>query len=220
MIALQSVEKRYAGKRVLAPTTLTVPAHTCLCLLGSSGCGKSTILRLVLGLIAPDAGRVLVDGEPVTAASARELGWAEPRVRARLADLLALVRLDASTLSRYPGELSGGQRQRVGIMRALMLDPEILLLDEPMGALDPLVRRKLQDDLKRIFAERSRTVLLVTHDVGEAAYLGDEVALMRDGTIVQRGPMAALAETPADPFVEEFLRAQRAPGPDTWRAAS
>jgi osmoprotectant transport system ATP-binding protein len=250
MIELEGVEKRYGGKVVLAPTTLNVPARTCLGLLGPSGCGKSTLLRMVLGLIAPDAGRVLVDGEPVTAASApalrrrigyviqdgglfphltaagnvalmaRELGWSERRIRARLDDLLGLTRLDPALLSRYPGELSGGQRQRVGLMRALMLDPVLLLLDEPLGALDPLVRRLLQDDLKRIFAELSRTVLLVTHDMAEAAYLGDEVALMRAGHILQRGPMEALVERPADPFVAEFLRAQRAPGVDAWPAAS
>jgi osmoprotectant transport system ATP-binding protein len=250
MIELEAVEKRYGGKVVLAPTTLKVPARTCLALLGPSGCGKSTLLRMVLGVIAPDAGRVLVEGEPVTAASApairrrigyviqdgglfphltasgnvaivaRELGWSDQRIRSRLDELLALTRLDPAVLSRYPGELSGGQRQRVGLMRALMLDPVLLLLDEPMGALDPLVRRLLQDDLKRIFAELSRTVILVTHDMAEAAYLGDEVALMRAGHILQRGSMEALVERPADPFVAEFLRAQRAPWVDAWRAAS
>jgi osmoprotectant transport system ATP-binding protein len=249
MIVLESVAKRYGGKQVLAPTTLTVPAHRSLALLGPSGCGKSTLLRLVLGLVTPDAGRVLVDGEEVTPRSApalrrrigyviqdgglfphltaagnvalmaRELGWDEARIEARLDELSALVRLDPALLARYPGEISGGQRQRVGMMRALMLDPVLLLLDEPMGELDPLVRRALQDDLKRIFAELGRTVLLVTHDMAEAAYLGDEVALMRDGHILQQGPMRALMDTPADPFVAEFLRAQRAPEVDAWRAA-
>jgi osmoprotectant transport system ATP-binding protein len=250
MIALESVEKRYAGKVILHPTSLEIPARTCVSLLGPSGCGKSTILRLILGLIAPDAGRVLVEGQLVTAASApalrrrigyviqdgglfphltaagnvalmaRELGWEEPRIRARTDELAALVRLDPAILARYPGELSGGQRQRVGLMRALMLDPVLLLLDEPMGALDPLVRRQLQDDLKRIFTELSRTVVLVTHDMAEAATLGDEVVLMRDGRILQRGPMEELMDSPADPFVDEFLRAQRVPGRDAWRAAS
>jgi osmoprotectant transport system ATP-binding protein len=249
MIVLESVEKRFAGKQVLAPTALSVAARSCLSLLGPSGCGKSTILRLVLGLIAPDAGRVLIDGEPMTPATvvgvrrrigyviqdgglfphltaarnaalmARELGWDEVRIRARLRELAALVRLEARMIDRYPGELSGGQRQRVGLMRALMLDPTILLLDEPMGALDPMVRRALQDDLKRIFAELDKTVILVTHDMAEAAYLGEEVALMRDGRILQRGSMRALVEEPQDPFVTEFLQAQRAPGMDAWRAA-
>jgi osmoprotectant transport system ATP-binding protein len=249
MIVLEAVEKHFAGKQVLAPTTLTVPARHCLSLLGPSGCGKSTILRLVLGLIAPDAGVVRVAGEPVTprtapairrrigyviqdgglfphltaagnaALMARELGWEPGRIRARLDELAALVHLDGALLDRYPGELSGGQRQRVGLMRALMLDPLILLLDEPLGALDPMVRRALQEDLRRIFGELEKTVVVVTHDLAEAAYLGDEVALMRDGRILQRGPMRALVEAPADPFVREFLQAQRALGEDAWRDA-
>jgi len=245
MIVLESVEKRFGGKLVLASTTLTVPARRCLALLGPSGCGKSTLLRLVLGLITPDAGRVLVAGEQLTpttvlglrrrigyviqdgglfphltaarnaALMAGELGWEPARIRARLAELAALVRLDVALLDRFPGELSGGQRQRVGIMRALMLDPLLLLLDEPMAALDPMVRRSLQEDLRGIFATLDKTVLLVTHDVAEAAFLGDEVALMRDGRILQRGPMRSLIEEPADPFVSDFLQAQRAP----WTAA-
>jgi osmoprotectant transport system ATP-binding protein len=105
--------------------------------------------------------------------------------------------------------MSGGQRQRVGIMRALMLDPEVLLFDEPLGALDPMVRAQLQDDLKQIFGSLAKTVLLVTHDMAEAARFGDSIALMKDGVIVQRGPIRALLDEPADPFVREFLRAQR-----------
>jgi osmoprotectant transport system ATP-binding protein len=244
MIVLEGVAKRFAGKVVLAPTTLSVEAHRCLALLGPSGCGKSTLLRLILGLVVPDEGTIVVAGTPVlpstveglrrrigyviqdgglfphltagdnAALMARHLGWDEARVRPRLTELAALVRLDAAMLARYPGELSGGQRQRVGIMRALMLDPDLLLLDEPMGALDPMVRRSLQEDLKRIFAELSKTVVLVTHDMAEAAYLGDDVALMRDGRILQRGPMRELLDAPADPFVSAFLQAQRAP----WEA--
>jgi osmoprotectant transport system ATP-binding protein len=251
MIALEAVEKTLGGKKILQPLTLSVPARSCLALIGPSGCGKSTILRLILGLIAPDAGRVLVDGEPVTPANvrairrrigyvvqdgglfphltaadnaalmARELGQPPERIEARLAELATLVSLDQGLLRRYPGELSGGQRQRVGIMRALMLDPVLLLLDEPMAALDPMVRRRLQQDLKHVFATIGRTVLLVTHDLAEAGYLGDEVALMRDGRILQRGPMRALIEEPADPFVVDFVRAQRAFSPDAeWRATA
>ena len=249
MIALMEVEKRFAGKVVLATTTLLVPERGCLALLGPSGCGKSTLIRIMLGLITPDAGTVEVAGERLTPASvvrirrrtgyviqdgglfphltaaanasllARELGWDDARIRARLDELGALVRLDAAVLSRYPGELSGGQRQRVGLMRALMLDPAILLLDEPMGALDPMVRRDLQEDLRHIFAELSKTVVLVTHDLAEAAYLCDDVALMRDGRILQRGPMSALTGAPADPFVRDFLEAQRPLVLPSWRAA-
>jgi osmoprotectant transport system ATP-binding protein len=249
MIALEGVAKRFAGKVVLAPTTLAVEARRCLALLGPSGCGKSTLLRLILGLVLPDEGTVNVGGTRVlpstvealrrrigyviqdgglfphltagdnAALMARHLDWDEARVRSRLAELAALVRLDAAMLARYPGELSGGQRQRVGIMRALMLDPELLLLDEPMGALDPMVRRSLQEDLKRIFAELDKTVVLVTHDMAEAAYLGDDIALMRDGRVLQRGTMRELLDAPADPFVRAFLQAQRAPWEATEESA-
>jgi osmoprotectant transport system ATP-binding protein len=147
---------------------------------------------------------------------ARHLGWPPERIRPRLAELAALVHLDEAMLLRYPIELSGGQRQRVGLMRALMLDPDVLLLDEPMGALDPMVRSQLQEDLVKIFAELEKTVVLVTHDLGEAAYLASEVALMQKGRILQRGPIQALVEQPAAPFVREFLRAQRAPGWSEW----
>ncbi len=128
------------------------------------------------------------------------------------------MRLDAAALGRYPAELSGGERQRVGIMRALMLDPPVLLLDEPMGALDPMVRARLQRDLKRIFAELEKTVILVTHSLDEAAYLGDEVVLMRDGHIVQRGTMRDL-ERSDDAFTREFVDAQRGTQPSTQPAA-
>jgi osmoprotectant transport system ATP-binding protein len=240
MIVLERVEKHLAGKLVVAPTTLSVATGRCLALLGPSGCGKSTLLRLVLGLLTPDQGQIFIDGTPVTPETAlsirrrtgyviqdgglfphlrardnasllaRQLGWKDDRVEGRIAELAALVHLDPAILGRYPAELSGGQRQRVGIMRALMLDPDLLLLDEPMGALDPMVRARLQEDLKRIFAELGKTVLLVTHDLGEAAYLGDEVALMREGRVIQRGTMRALVEDPADPFVRAFVQAQRA----------
>ena len=238
---MEGVAKRYGDRLVVAPTTFTVLAGTTLALVGPSGCGKSTILRLALGLLAPDAGRVVVAGVAVTPATvlavrrrtgyviqegglfphlsardnvallARRLGWAASRIDPRVHELAALVRLDPGILARYPAQLSGGQRQRVGIMRALMLDPQILLLDEPMGALDPMVRAGLQGDLKRIFSELAKTVLLVTHSLDEAAYLGDDVALMREGRVLQRGTLRELEEAPADPFVREFIHAQKAP---------
>jgi len=108
-------------------------------------------------------------------------------------------------------ELSGGQRQRVGLMRALMLDPPLLLLDEPLGALDPVTRYELQDELKSIFERLGKTVVMVTHDMGEAAYFADEIVMMRDGRVVQRGTAEDLLRRPADPYVTEFVRAQRAP---------
>jgi osmoprotectant transport system ATP-binding protein len=239
MIRLENVSKAYDGKAALAPTTLEVPAERCLALIGPSGCGKSTLLRLVMGLIRPDSGRIMLAGKPVEPATVREmrhrmgyviqdgglfphltagqnaalvarhLGWDPARVTKRLAELAELSGLSAEMLDRYPAQLSGGQRQRVGLMRALMLDPEVLLMDEPLGALDPMIRSRLQEDLRAIFKRLRKTVLLVTHDMGEAAYLGDEIALMRGGQILQRGSARELLDRPADPFVAEFIRAQR-----------
>ena len=136
---------------------------------------------------------------------ARYLRWDPARAARRLEELAALTRFPTDALARYPNELSGGQAQRVAIMRALLLDPEVLLLDEPLSALDPLVRTELRDDLRAIFRSLAKTVIVVTHDVGEAAHLADVVVLMRAGRVVQQGPMATLAASPADPFVTAFL---------------
>ena len=238
-IRLVDVTKSFGGRPALAGVTLDVPAGSCLALIGPSGCGKSTLLRLVIGLIAPDQGRIEFRGVPVarptwrevrqrvgyviqegglfphlTAAAnvtlkARDLGWDEPRLQARLATLAELTHLPPELLERYPARLSGGQRQRVGLMRALMLDPEALLMDEPLGALDPIIRTRLQDDLREIFHRLGKTVVLVTHDMSEAAFLGDRIALMNHGRIVQLGTLQELIEHPAEPFVSEFIRAQR-----------
>jgi osmoprotectant transport system ATP-binding protein len=141
---------------------------------------------------------------------ARHLGRAENEMFSRLSELSALTRFPETLLDRYPLELSGGQRQRVSLMRALMLSPELLLLDEPLGALDPLVRSALQKDLKEIFTRLKQTALLVSHDLAEAAYLGDEIVLMNEGRIVQQGSLTDLREKPANEFVTEFINAQRA----------
>jgi osmoprotectant transport system ATP-binding protein len=140
---------------------------------------------------------------------ARHLRWPEPRVRARVAELAALVRLPDSALARYPSQLSGGQKQRVALMRALMLDPELLFLDEPLGALDPLVRAELQDDLADVFRRLGKSVVLVTHDLAEAALFGHELVLLQDGRIVQQGSLDDLVTRPTSPFVTRFVRAQR-----------
>jgi osmoprotectant transport system ATP-binding protein len=142
---------------------------------------------------------------------ARYLRWPEARIRARLDSLVELTRFPADALGRFPGQLSGGQRQRVGLMRALMLEPDVLLLDEPLGALDPMVRSELQGDLRAIFARLGKTVVLVTHDLAEAAFLGQHVVLLREGQVVQQGTLAELEARPADPFVTRFIQAQRRP---------
>jgi osmoprotectant transport system ATP-binding protein len=236
MIHLAGVSKSYGPAPALRPTTLDLPAGRTTALLGPSGCGKSTLLRLILGLIRPDAGEVRFDGTPVTPATVREVrlrtgyvvqdGGLFPHLTARdnvtlmarllgrptadrVSELASVVRLPADALDRFPAQLSGGQRQRVGIMRALMLDPPVLLLDEPMGALDPLVRADLRADLRAIFAGLHKTVVLVTHDLQEAAALADHVVLLKDGAVVQAGTMSELESTPADPFVTRFIQAQR-----------
>ncbi len=239
MIEVVGLRKSFDGTLALDVDHLNVGASTTLVLLGPSGCGKSTLLRLVVGLLVPDAGTISVVGTPLTpttrgalrlrmgyviqegglfphltaadnvALVAQELGWDRARIAARLRELLEFVRIPAQLLERYPSQLSGGQRQRVGLMRALMLDPEVLLMDEPLGALDPMIRADLQRDLRQAFERLKKTVLFVTHDVSEAAIVGDEIALLRAGRIVQRGTFADLATRPADPFVTAFLKAQR-----------
>ena len=238
MIALRDVTKRFGATVALDSVSLDVPPGATHVLLGSSGSGKSTVLRLILGLAAPDAGTVTVDGEVVDAASRDRLvarmgyvvqdgglyphltavdnvtlaagaqGWPRGRVDARVAELAGMAGLDPATLARYPRELSGGQRQRIGLMRALMLDPPVLLLDEPLGALDPIVRAELQDQLGQLFAALAKTVVLVTHDIREAARLGRTITLMTAGRVVQQGTFADLVERPATPFVRQFLTAQ------------
>lgn len=240
LVSLVDAGKRYADASALHPTTLEIERGRTTVLIGPSGCGKSTLLRLIIGLIEPDTGRIEFDGQPVTAGNvdivrrrigyviqegglfphltaqsnvllmARHLGKPEDQARSRLSELCALTRFPEAAVTRYPVELSGGQRQRVSLMRALMLFPELLLLDEPLGALDPLVRASLQKDLKEIFTRLQQTALLVTHDLAEAAYLGDEIVLMNEGKIVQRGSITDLREKPANPFVTEFINAQRA----------
>ena len=238
-IVVDRVVKRYDGRVVVDVAALDVPPHTCVTLIGPSGCGKSTLLRIVVGLVTPDAGEVRVDGQVMAKATrrtlrlrmgyviqegglfphltayenaalvARDQHWSEATIRQRIEELALLAHLPAELLTRYPAQLSGGQRQRVGLLRALMLDPPVLLMDEPLGALDPMVRARLQEDLKELFGRLQKAVLFVTHDMGEAAFLGDRVALMRDGRIVQQGAPAELLERPDDPFVSTFVRAQR-----------
>lgn len=239
MVVIRGASKRYGNQEALRTTDLEVKPGQTTVLIGPSGCGKSTLLRLIIGLIEPTSGEIILNDRPVRSETlsdirrqvgyviqdgglfphltaeqnitimARQIGRETAAIRKRLHELCTLTRFLKEGLTRYPGELSGGQRQRVGLMRALMLDPLLLLLDEPLGALDPIVRAGLQTDLKTIFAELGKTVILVTHDMGEAGYLGDRIVLMRDGAIVQQGELADLRDRPVDPFVTEFLNAQK-----------
>src|SRR5213596_960641 len=239
LVRLVDVSKRYADAAALHPTNLSIEYGKTNVLIGPSGCGKSTLLRLIIRLIQPDSGSITFEGEPITPDNidtlrrrigyviqegglfphltaranvvlmARHVGRSQEEMQPRLQELCGLTRFSENLLSRYPVELSGGQRQRVSLMRALMLSPELLLLDEPLGALDPLVRASLQKDLKEIFVRLGQTVLFVTHDLAEAIYFGDEVVLMNAGRIVQQGSIVNLRERPANPFVSEFINAQR-----------
>lgn len=237
-LALERVTKAFGTREVIRETSLAIAAGERLALIGPSGCGKSTLLRMILGLIVPDSGTVRVGDVVVTKETARSVrrrvGYviqdgglfphltAEENVtlvarlsgtgndlRARVHELAELARFPEVLLGRHPFALSGGERQRVGLMRALMLDPDVLLLDEPLGALDPIVRARLQEDLRDAFGKLGKSVLFVTHDMAEAAYLADSIAVMRDGVVLQRGAMKDLVDAPAHPFVAEFVGAQR-----------
>jgi len=239
LVQLRGVTKSFGNSVALHPTDLEFSSGLTTALIGPSGCGKSTLLRLTIALLEPDRGQILFEGTELTKASAphvrerigyviqegclfphltakanvllmsRHLGRERSEIEARLEELCALSQFPRGGLDRYPAELSGGQRQRVSLMRALMLSPDLLLLDEPLGALDPLVRSALQRDLKEIFTRLRQSVVLVTHDLAEAAYLADEIVLMHEGRVVQRGPATELRDRPANEFVREFIHAQR-----------
>jgi len=241
VIALENVSRTYASRIALHPATIEfLPSRTTV-LIGPSGCGKSTLLRMIVGLVKPDTGRVVIDGVLLSrdnvetlrhrigyviqdgglfphltagenvALLARHLRRDSTWIAERMSVLSALAGIPADALARYPQQLSGGQRQRVGLMRALMLDPPVLLLDEPLGALDPVTRNELQRELKSIFERLGKTVIMVTHDMAEATYFADEVVMMREGRILQRGTIEDLLERPADPYVDAFINAQRMP---------
>lgn len=238
-VQLAGVSKTFGATVALHPLDLSFAPGRTTALIGPSGCGKSTILRLIIGLLQPNRGVVELDGQEITDANiatlrrrigyviqdgglfphltaranvllmARHLSQPPEKMSARLTELSTLTRFPAEALDRYPAELSGGQRQRVSLMRALALSPDLLLLDEPLGALDPLVRAALQKDLKEIFKRLEQTVILVTHDLAEAVYLADEIVLMNEGRVVQTGTFHELRERPASEFVTEFINAQR-----------
>jgi osmoprotectant transport system ATP-binding protein len=239
LVQLIGVSKTFGDAPAVHAIDLSIKRGETTVLIGPSGCGKSTLLRLIIGLLEPDSGQIQFDGTQLRSDKinivrrrigyviqegglfphltargnvllmARHLGRSESESLARLSELCALTRFPENLLDRYPLELSGGQRQRVSLMRASMLSPELLLLDEPLGALDPLVRAALQKDLKEIFARLQQTALLVTHDLAEAAYLGDKIVLISEGRIVQQGSIVDFRERPASNFVSDFINAQR-----------
>jgi osmoprotectant transport system ATP-binding protein len=229
-----------APRPAIEDLSLVVPAGEVCVLVGPSGCGKTTALRLVNRLIEPSAGDVLLDGESVlrrppaelrrqigyaiqqvglfphqtiaqnVATVPRLLGWPRRRIEDRVAELMELVSLPAELAGHYPAQLSGGQRQRVGVARALAADPPLLLMDEPFGAIDPINRARLQDELLDLQRRVRKTILFVTHDVDEAIKLGDRIAILREGGVLaQYATPDELLAAPADEFVARFVGADR-----------
>ena len=243
IIRFEHVSKSFGDQAVLRDLSLDIRSGEFLTIIGRSGCGKTTALRLVNGLLTPDTGRVLVQGRDVAKADPVALrrrigyaiqsvglfphmtvekniayvptishleGWKGPARRERESALLRQVGLDPALADRYPRALSGGQRQRVGIARALAAGPEILLMDEPFGAVDEITRGQLQDEILRIHRESGITVLFVTHDIAEALKLGTRTLVMDAGEIQQYDTPSRLLAHPATPFVERLVRRSRA----------
>ena len=239
MIEFASVRKEYPGGTVAVEDfSLTIPSHAVAVLVGSSGCGKTTLLRMINRMVEPSGGAVSIDGVDVRSMDAVKLrrsigyvlqaggllphrtiadnvatvpvleGRSRRQARQEALGLLERVGLDTALADRYPGQLSGGHQQRVGVARALAADPNILLMDEPFGAVDPIVRDQLQAEMRSLQAELGKTIVFVTHDIDEAFALGDEVLVLRKGAdIAQRGTPAEILANPADEFVASFVGA-------------
>lgn len=239
MIEIDRVTKSYDGRRIVDDLSLSVPAGEFCVLLGSSGCGKSTTLRMINRLIPADSGAVRVAGEDVGKVPAetlrrrigyaiqsvglfphwtvedniatvpRLLKWPRTRIGDRVTELLRMFRLEPQAYrSKYPHQLSGGEQQRVGVARALAADPELLLMDEPFAAVDPITRDALQEELARIHRATTKTVLFVTHDIEEALRLATRIAVMQEGRIAQLGTPLEILEHPASEFVRDFVGRQ------------
>jgi osmoprotectant transport system ATP-binding protein len=236
MIEIRDVSKSYGDRHVVDRMSFTVQEGDFCVLIGSSGCGKSTMLKMINRLVPLTAGSILVGGEDVMTVSVerlrrrigyaiqsiglfphwtvedniatvpRLLNWPRARVRDRVTELLQLLHLHPQEYrSKYPHQLSGGQQQRVGVARALAGDPDVLLMDEPFGAVDPVTRDVLQSELARIHRETGKTILFVTHDVDEALRLATSIAIMHQGRLVQFGPPLEILEHPVSDFVRDFI---------------
>lgn len=226
---------------MLRGVSLSLEAHKTHVLLGQSGSGKSTLIRIAAGLLEPRSGQVILDGKDINSYTpaeraevygfmvqegglfphltlkdnvllpARVHGTTNGPALERMEELADFVGIPERLWNRYPRQLSGGQKQRAALMRALILDPPILFLDEPLGALDPIVRRDLQIELKLIFEKLQKTVVLVTHDLAEAAHFADTLTLIRHGRIEQHGSLSDFLTNPSSDFVRNYFRAQKPP---------
>ncbi|MDF2044228.1 MULTISPECIES: ABC transporter ATP-binding protein [unclassified Pantoea] len=235
MIEFDSVSRAFNGKAAVKDLSLQVAKGEFCVLLGTSGSGKSTTLKMINRLVEYDSGEIRFAGESIRQLDARSLrqrmgyaiqsiglfphwtvrkniatvpvllGWSRAKINERITTLLALLNLDEHLLNRYPHQLSGGQQQRVGVARALAADPEVLLMDEPFGALDPVTRGVLQQEMLRIHRLSGRTIVLVTHDIDEALTLADRIVLMDNGEIVQQGRPVELLTQPKNDFVRDFF---------------
>ncbi|WP_405375758.1 MULTISPECIES: ABC transporter ATP-binding protein [unclassified Microbacterium] len=241
MIEFRAVSKRYPdGTVAVDDFSLALPAHQTTVFVGSSGCGKTTLLRMINRMVEPTSGVVEIDGESVATKDAvalrRSIGYimqnggllphqtvaanvatvpvlrgtSKREARARALDLLDVVGLDRALADRYPHQLSGGQQQRVGVARGLAAEPNILLMDEPFGAVDPIVRAELQQEIIRLQRDLDKTVVFVTHDIDEAFLLGDQVVILERGAgIAQVGSPSEILENPASDFVAQFVGLER-----------
>lgn len=240
MIELREVAKSFAGSGGAGPLSLTIAAGAFVAILGGSGSGKTTTLKMINGLVVPDAGEVLIDGRPTgdtpgyrlrrsigyvfqeiglfphltvaenIAIGPRLAGWTRPRTAGRVGELLELVALPADVAPRLPTALSGGQRQRVGLARALAAQPAIMLMDEPFGALDPVVRQALGQDYQALHKALGLTTVMVTHDVMEALLLADRIVVLQSGRIVADDTPGALLADHPDPAVRALMETPRA----------
>lgn len=235
MIVVSDLIKRYDGKPAVNGINFIAEQGKTLVLLGPSGCGKSTTLKMINRLIEPDGGSIFISGKNTANQNLQDLrkrigyviqqgglfphytveqniatvpnllGWEKESIRSKTTDLLEMLRLSTSLLSKYPDQLSGGQQQRVGIARALAADQEIILMDEPFGALDPITRKEIRVEFKSLLKKVSKTVVLVTHDISEAIELGDKIILLEKGQIAQEGKPSAFIQNPSNEFVKQFF---------------